>query len=241
MGDPSGRRWRHARGERTTAAPLRRLGPVAGVLALLLLGAACGVGSPSQGVAGQAGQQGNPQLIGDREGIDEILGGGQSGESLPGGVSLVPLSIPQYIFGGPIAFPKIQPGSSHLAGLPSQSERLVVRPLPSADGIAAVDLVESSKTKDRWGEVMTPAQRIMFRAFAADPSLGDILVIVDDVKVTDGPDPIPLTAYRWNRVDVERYARCGIPSKGIDACTVSFYATPDTLYVRLNAGQNIGR
>jgi hypothetical protein len=241
MGDPAGSRGHHARGERTAATPIRRLGPVAGVLALLLLGAACGVGSSSQAVGGQAGQQGNPPLIGGREAIGQILGGGQAGESASGGVSLVPLSIPQYIFGAPIEFPKIQPGSSHLAGLPSHSQRLVVRPLPSADGIAAINLVESSKTKDRWGELMTPAQRIMFRAFAADPSLGETLVIVDDVIVTDGPDPIPLTAYRWDRVDVEKYARCGIPSKGIDDCTVSFYAVPDTLLVRLNAGQNIGQ
>ena len=87
---------------------------------------------------------------------------------------------------------------------------------------------------------MWPALRKVFAAFAADPSFGEWLVIVDDVKVEGGPDPVPLTAYRWPRAAVEAYAECGIPPDGIDDCTSQFYRTPEVIFV-IPLGQPRGR
>ncbi len=143
------------------------------------------------------------------------------------GVDLVPIHIRLTIFGSPAPVPTIRPPSSSLASVPASNPRLHVTPLPSGEGTTAVDLKEDSPKGHTWGELMTPAQRAIFRTFAADPSLGRYLVIVDDVNVMGSPDPIPVTAYRWTRAEVEKYARCGIPSFGIDRCTAAFYLVPD--------------
>ena len=82
-----------------------------------------------------------------------------------------------------------------------------------------MDFVEDSTPDLRWGELLWPAQRKVFSAFAADPSLGEWLVIVDDVNVEGGSDA------------VEDYARCGIPPDGIDDCTSEFYTTSEVLFV----------
>jgi hypothetical protein len=143
----------------------------------------------------------------------------------------VPLSIPQFIFGPPVVTPQVQDASGSLVSLATPNKRLHVLPLPSPTGTAAVDFIEDSTPALSWGELMWPAQRKMFAAFAANPNLGDFLVIVDDVNVLGGPDPVPLTAYRWARASVEAYALCGIPRMAIDACTVAFFATPQVIVI----------
>jgi hypothetical protein len=188
----------------------------------LAFGAACGYGSPPKTVPAAAGGK-TPALQALTPAPDQ--NGGASG------VSLVPLSIPQFIFGPPVVTPQVQDASGSLVDLAAPNKRLHVLPLPSPTGTAAIDFIEDSTPALRWGELMWPAQRKMFAAFAADPTLGEFLVIVDDVNVLGGPDPVPLTAYRWARESVEAYALCGIPKTGIDACTVAFYAAPQVLVI----------
>ncbi len=143
------------------------------------------------------------------------------------GVDLVPLHIAAFIFGVPTAEPQIQPGSAALAGSLGSRKRLQVHALPSGPGTAAVHFVEVSPPGYHWGEVMFPAERTVFREFAGDASLGSYIVVLTDVQVVGSPDPVPLTAYRWTRADVEAYASCGIPNRAIDACTSDFYATAE--------------
>ena len=88
---------------------------------------------------------------------------------------------------------------------------------------------------------MIPAERHLFAEFAADRSLGDWLIVVDDVIVTGGKDPVPLTAYRWPRSIVEQYASCGIPmSLQIEDCTHDFYGGGETVFV-IRSGNNVGQ
>ena len=199
-------------------------------LALALVAtAAVACGKPtlvgSQGAAGpqittptpdQRGQLGTHDLAGtaDRPGID-----------------LVPIHVPAFIFGHAYMDPAIQPGSRVLAGAVRTTDRLTVTALPSASGTVAVDLLELSPPGHRWGERMIPAERDMFRSFASDRTLGDVLVIVDDVKVLQGPDPLPMTAYRWDRSAVEAYAACGIPDRLIETCTDTFYMAAEMVIV----------
>jgi len=147
------------------------------------------------------------------------------------GVDLVPLHIAAWIFGAPTTDPVVQPGSSALTGAASAPDRLVVTALPSGSGTAAVDLVEFSPPGHRWGAVMIPFERSLFSAFASDPKLGDFLVLVDDVVILKGSDPVPITAYRWSRADVEAYAACGIPAREFDGCTKAFFLVPEMTLV----------
>jgi hypothetical protein len=161
------------------------------------------------------------------------LGDGSAGavrETHPG-VDLLPLHVPAFVFGDAVVDPAIQPGSRTLAGAFSVTKRLRVVALPSPDGTAAVDFLEISPPGQLWGEQMIPAERLLFKSFAADASLGDALVIVDDVQVDGGPDPLPMTAYRWDRAAVEAYARCGIPVRKIEGCTDAFYVAAEMVVV----------
>jgi len=134
----------------------------------------------------------------------------------------------------------LEPSSlSLVAALPS-IRNLHVEALHSPSDTAAVSLREDDHFTDRWGRLMIPAERKIFVRFAADPALGDWLVVEDDVRVSKGPDPIPLTGYRWSRADVESYARCGIPPAVIDSCTQAFYATPEMWYGAANSSRNLG-
>jgi len=151
------------------------------------------------------------------------LAGLISQDHLPAGVSLFPIRIPTFVFGPEVGAQPVQTGSRALAGLVPEQPRLHVVALPSPVRVAAVDLLEDSTPHLKWGELLTPALRTIFRAFAADTSSGDWLVIVDDVNVQGGIDPIPLTAYLWPRSALVTYAKCGIPDTGIDACTDAFY------------------
>jgi hypothetical protein len=163
--------------------------------------------------------------------LEGILGGTQSvSEGGPVGVRAATPSGAVFIFGAPSATVSAQPASLRLAEVVPPHRSLEVRPLASGDGIAAIYLKEVSKVKQRWGRLMTPALRMIFAAFVEDTDKDPWLVIVDDVEVTDGADPIPITAYRWAREVVEAYAACGIPPEGIDACTAAFYSSSEMVF-----------
>jgi hypothetical protein len=117
----------------------------------------------------------------------------------------------------------IQAASRSLVRVVPHSNDLEVHALHSPTNEAAVEVRETDHGSQRWGRLMIPAERTIIGEFARDQSLGGWLVIVDDVRVPGGVDPVPLTGYRWTRAAVESYARCGIPTRAIDACTSQFY------------------
>jgi hypothetical protein len=117
----------------------------------------------------------------------------------------------------------VQKASLDLVSVPPSNSDLQVRALHSPNGEAAVEVREDDDATQRWGRLLIPAERAIIAAFARNHALGQWLVIVDDVRVHGGLDPIPLTGYRWSRPDVEAYARCGIPARVIDQCTSAFY------------------
>lgn len=196
-------------------------------LVVLFVGVACGQARSRDTIFSKATEKTDPRMAADE--FEEALLG-----ETPG-VSLVPLAIPEFIFGPPTEVPEVQPPSWTLVRLVPKHRHLTVRPLPSGEGTSAINLIEVSSFEERWGRLMTPAQRRIFAAFADDADLGKWLVIVNDVDVTDGPDPIPLTAYRWTRAAVETYALCGIPPSEIDDCTKAFYHASETMFVRVRA------
>ncbi|MGH2572118.1 MAG: hypothetical protein ACRDGU_01280 [Actinomycetota bacterium] len=197
----------------------------------LVIGVACGQAQPAVTILPRSTEEANPRQA--AEDLEGAIRGESAGVSP--GVSLVPLSIPEFIFGPATAVAEVQPPSWTLAGLIPKHRKLTVRPLPSGQGTSAINLIEVSTFEERWGRLMTPAQRTIFAAFAEDEDLGEWLVIVNDVEVTDGPDPVPLTAYRWTRVAVEAYALCGIPPSEIDDCTRAFYHSSETMLVGVGA------
>lgn len=199
------------------------------LLASLILVVAAACGHPAQEPAPAA-----PQAI------DGMLPGAQGivaanppdpHAHLSSGVSLAPIRISAFIFGPNDPSERVQAASLALAQLVPDVGRLQIRALPSPAKTAALDVLEVSTPRLKWGDLLIPAERKFFRAFAADPSMGDWLVIVDDVKVEGGPDPIPVTAYIWPRSDVVSYWRCGIPASAMDACTSDFYLKADTMVV----------
>ncbi len=173
-----------------------------------------------------------PRIVGDDE---PARAPARSPRPITVGVDLVPLHIPAFIYGSPTIRPRIQAGSVALVGAAGKHPRLRVLALPSPTGTVAIDFLETSPPGHMWGEELFPAERLVFRAFARDQRLGRFLVVLTDVEVHGTPDPIPLTAYRWSRRDVELYAACGIPDRAIDACTTTFYGRADTRIV--NAGK----
>jgi hypothetical protein len=149
-----------------------------------------------------------------------------------GGEALVAVPFPQTLFGPPLVDAEVQPGTIKLKGLIAQHPRLKVTALASSLGTVALGLQETSSGKQRWGEVMIPEERKLFRRFAEDPSVGNWLIVLTDVDVTDGPDAVPLVAYRWHREAVQAYAECGIPqSLSIEECTEAFYRAPEYIFL----------
>jgi len=185
-------------------------------------------------VPGQFDAQGRPKPV-DLAALDSHSGGGEADP----GISLLPVLFkPVFVFGHAVPAAHVQPASQSLVGTVKSNKRLMVDPLPGPAGTAAVHVLETSRTADRWGALTTPAQRAIYSMFASDQSLGDFLVMVTDVRVTDGPDPVPVTAYRWPRAAVEDYAACGIPKVGIgipwthiDPCTDQFFQISQTVMV----------
>ena len=197
-----------------------------GLVPVLLFAAACS----APHIAGSSGP-----VFQVRDPSEQIRVHGRHVDPLGPGIDLAPIHVPRFIFGQPTDHPRIQPGTSSLVGSLGRRDRLDVVALPSPSGTVAVDFNEVSPPGSTWGEVLFPAERSLFRAFAKDPSLGEYLVILTDVEVLKGADPVPLTAYRWSRKDVVAYAGCGIPDSAIDACTASFYELADTRIVDLAA------
>jgi hypothetical protein len=163
------------------------------------------------------------------------------------GFAFIALPHVQYIFApravivGDEAAPPttVQSATRDLAAHLGARKRLKLTPLPTTEGTVALAFQEFSTERQHWGGVMVPEERRLFSRFASNAGLGDWLIVVDDVIVSDGTDPIPLTAYRWARPAVEAYAACGIPPTFvIDDCTHAFYAASDTMYVMGGGGTN---
>jgi len=166
-----------------------------------------------------------------------------------GGLAVIAQPYIQYLFAPPeIVTGKakapptdVQGGTLSLLNGVAPNKRLKLTPLPSTEGTVALAFQETTPYRQRWGAVMIPAERHMFAQFAANRSLGNWLIVVDDVIVTGGKDPVPLTAYRWPREAVEQYASCGIPmSLEIEDCTHEFYSAAETVYV-IRSGTNVGQ
>ena len=156
-----------------------------------------------------------------------------------GGRVVVAVPTEQTLFGPPLAHASIQPGTLRLKSLILGHPRLKVTALPSSRRTVALALQEKTGRKQRWGGVMIPQERRVFLLFAQDPSLGNWLIMITDVEVKHGPDPIPIVAYRWARADVEAYAQCGIPqSLIIDHCTNTFYLTPLMTFVNYKSSKS---
>jgi hypothetical protein len=149
-----------------------------------------------------------------------------------GGQAVIAIPTDQTLFGPALDHASVQPGTLRLKSLISRHPRLRVTALPSSLSTVALGLQEKASGKQRWGGVMIPQERRVFLLFAQDPSLGDWLIMITDVEIRKGPDPIPIVAYRWARADVEAYAKCGIPqSLIIDPCTDAFYRAPEVTIV----------
>jgi len=116
----------------------------------------------------------------------------------------------------------VRPASKKLADLVANIDGLGTAGLPSTKDAAAVILVEDSPGTP-WGTLVSRAQREIFSAFAEDDSMGAWFILVSDVVVRDGKDPIAPTGYRWERPDVEAYVSCGIPETGTNDCKTSFF------------------
>jgi hypothetical protein len=129
---------------------------------------------------------------------------------------------PFYLFERATPPADIQKASLELLKLVTPRHDLHLFALKSTQDTAAIALIEVS-LHTRWGKAMIPAERQIIQAFADDTGLGKWLIILDDVDVRGEPDPVPLTAYRWSRAEVEQYKACGIPPVKLDACTDDFY------------------
>jgi hypothetical protein len=138
--------------------------------------------------------------------------------------------VPQYLFERAKPPTRIQDASVDLIKVVPPHKDLHLFALSSTRDTAALLVLEVSLHK-RWGRLMIPAERRIIRAFAADSSLGRWLILLTDVDVRGEPDPIPLTAYRWTRSDVERFKQCGIPASQMNDCTDAFYLAARTVIV----------
>jgi hypothetical protein len=129
---------------------------------------------------------------------------------------------PFYLFERATPPADIQKSSLSLVKVIAPQKNLHVFALKSTQDTAAVIVVEVS-IHSRWGRLMIPAERRIIQAFADDPSMGKWLILLDDVDIRGEPDPVPLTAYRWTRDQVQEYNECGIPAVELEACTDAFY------------------
>lgn len=166
-----------------------------------------------------------------------------------GGLAVIAQPYVQYLFAPPEVVTgkaqapptDVRPSSLRLMGSLTPNKRLRLTALASTEGTVALAFQETTPFRQRWGAVMIPAERHVFADFAGDASLGNWLIVVTDVIVTGGQDPVPLTAYRWPRSAVETYASCGIPmSLKIEHCTHAFYGVAETVLV-IRSGNNAGR
>jgi hypothetical protein len=150
--------------------------------------------------------------------------------AIAGDVLLPGPPYPFYLFERATPPTGIQKSSTDLVGVVTPHQNLHVVALKSTQDTAALVVLEVS-IHARWGRLMIPAERQIIQAFADNPSLGKWLILLTDVDVRGEPDPIPMTAYRWTRDEVEQYKKCGIPAAVIDTCTQSFYLLAKTVLV----------
>jgi hypothetical protein len=149
-----------------------------------------------------------------------------------GGEALVAVPFPMTLFGPPLKTASVQPGTVKLKNLILTHPRLKVTALASSHKTVAIGFQEKASGDQRWGEIMIPEERKLFQRFANDASLGEWLIVITDVDVTDAPDPVPLVAYRWTRTDVERFESCGIPPfMTFDRCTDHFYGAAQVVFL----------
>jgi hypothetical protein len=126
---------------------------------------------------------------------------------------------------------EIQPGSKDLLGRIPGVKGLHTYPLLSTQNSVALLLIEDDASV-KWGTHLRPALNVIFEQFAANPTMGDWLIVLDDVVVHEKQDPIPLTAYRWPRANVEEYVACGVPTRGQNACSKKFYLQALTIILQ---------
>jgi hypothetical protein len=149
-----------------------------------------------------------------------------------GGEALVAIPFPMTIFGPPLKTASVQPGTMKLKDSILTHPRLKVTALASSHKTVALGFQEKASGDQHWGEIMIPEERKLFQRFANDASLGEWLIVITDVDVTDAPDPVPLVAYRWTRPDVERFESCGIPpAMTFDRCTDHFYGAAQVVFL----------
>jgi hypothetical protein len=186
------------------------------VVALVALGVACGTTSPTKALPPIPSPSPNKVLA------DVISPGLDHG----------------YVFSHAGAPPvDFQKASTTLVGLIHRPDGLHVAALESTKSSAAVFLVEDDPNVP-WGTLLRPALRTIFEQFAANRSMGDWLIVLDDVIVHRVADPVPLTAYRWSRAQVAQYVACGIPDEGQNDCSKTFYV--QALTVILQKGSTTG-
>ncbi len=175
-----------------------------------------------------------PQRAGERRAENQSRARAAIAE--PQGPRFDPTNLPEWYQVVGLPELQIQGSSKRLVTMLGTRPRLEVEALRSEHGTVALKFTETASPENKWGAVMTPAQRRVFGAFAADATMGQWLIVFTDVMVEGGTDPIPVTGYRWKRADVEAYADCGIRSSGLDTCTRIFYATPQMVLLPPEGG-----
>jgi hypothetical protein len=131
----------------------------------------------------------------------------------------------------------IQPGSVRVLKALPAVDHLHMAALKSSAGSVAIVLVEEP-SRAAWGSLYRPVERDIIKRFAADTSLGEWLIILADVIVSGaGPDPVPMTASRWDRDQVDQFVKCGIPpATESNDCSKTFFAVARTVVVALPGG-----
>jgi hypothetical protein len=134
----------------------------------------------------------------------------------------------------------IQPGSVKVLKALRTVDHLHMAALKSSTGSVAIVLVEEPSDA-AWGSLYRPVERDIIKQFAADTSLGEWLIILADV-IVPGPDPVPMTAARWDRDQVDQFVKCGIPpGSESNECSKTFFAAARTVVVALPGGAPHGK
>jgi hypothetical protein len=136
---------------------------------------------------------------------------------------------------------KVQSGSVTLANMTAKIPSMVTTGLASTQGATAVMLVERATDQAVWGTQLLKAENDVFRTFAATSSMGDWLVMVTDVDVTNGQDPVFPTGYRWTRAMVDQYVKCGIPASGSNDCKSAFFRLAQSVVLAPQGGAPRGQ
>ena len=145
---------------------------------------------------------------------------------------LAPTLAHNYVFERGTPPVDFQQGSTTLVGLLPKTPGLHVAALKSTKDSVAIFMIEDDP-KVAWGALLLPAEKTVFEQFAANRKLGDWLMLIDDVIVPGPKDPVPVTAYRWARADVEQYVTCGIPKPGTqNHCSDIFFRIARTVILQ---------